>query len=194
MIRVAALLVCLATVVVSQRPEPCDTPLAWEARASAYDHGAGQNNRFRISYDAVNKRRRILEEIDAFTPGREFYEYLELGNEHKIYIINQATRHCEVREDPYFRMYEIPKNATFEGAHTIGFGLDESFEVHEWSDRIAAGRLTWIGGFTARSCVPVSEVIFKTNITNSVTNHFYDITGGISDPNIFIVPTACSQL
>lgn len=68
-----ASLVFLATVAfaAAQIPEPCQTPSAWEGRAAAFDHGAGQENRFKISYDAENRRRRILEEINAFTPGRE---------------------------------------------------------------------------------------------------------------------------
>lgn len=66
---------------------------------------------------------------------RRFFEYLEIEEEHRRYIINQATRHCEIEEDSYFRPYEIPSNATFEGAYTIGYA-SEGFEVHEWSDRL----------------------------------------------------------
>lgn len=69
MFRLLTVLVCV-TVVAAQIPLPCVTPSSWEARASSYDHGEGTSTRYRISYDAPNLRRRILEEVDAFTPGR----------------------------------------------------------------------------------------------------------------------------
>lgn len=69
MLRLAALLVFVA-VAAAQNPEPCKNPLVWEARMSEYDHGTGTNIRFRISYDSVNLRRRILETVDPNQPGR----------------------------------------------------------------------------------------------------------------------------
>ena len=67
-----SLLIVFASLfaVNAQFPKPCETPPSWEAKASSYDHGQGVHNRFGITYDFANRRKRIVDEIDANTPGR----------------------------------------------------------------------------------------------------------------------------
>jgi hypothetical protein len=37
----------------------------------------------------------------------------------------------------------------------------------------------WTGSFTLNQCVPIQEVVF-TNISDSISTHYYDITLGLS--------------
>ncbi|XP_062523823.1 mammalian ependymin-related protein 1-like [Corticium candelabrum] len=178
--------------VNAQFPKPCATPQAWHGRASSYDHGKGVHNRFNITYDFANRRKRIVDEIDANTPGRSFHELLMLYNEDIFYEIDLATGYCEARK-PFFpwQPYEIPDNATFEGEYTLG----QSLRVQVWSDRVVAPipiRETWIGTFTVGDCIPVYEVISKGEISTSITSTFYNVVGGF-DANVFIPPSQCKS-
>lgn len=62
----ALLLLSLAlavTLTYAQVPTPCVTPPQWEARYFAYDSSKGDAIRARLSYDAIYKRERIIEEF-----------------------------------------------------------------------------------------------------------------------------------
>jgi hypothetical protein len=187
------LLVSFALIVAihAQAPKPCETPTAWEARASSYDHGEGVHNRFNITYDFFNRRKRIVEEIDANTPGRRFSELIMLYNEDVFYEINLTTRTCRAMKPLFpWRPYEIPENATFEGEYTLGLRM----LVQQWSDRVITPvptRETWIGVFTVDTCVPVYEVIAKGNISQSISTTFYNVVSGFN-PNQFIPPPECN--
>lgn len=56
-------LALLATVAYSQVPVPCITPPQWEARYLAYDPYKASSIRARLSYDAIYRRERIVEEF-----------------------------------------------------------------------------------------------------------------------------------
>ena len=50
--------------------------------------------------------------------------------------------------------------------------------------------LAYIGTWTYRGCLPVSRLTFSEKYANEVLS-FYDITVGISDPNVFIPRREC---
>ncbi|XP_065834853.1 mammalian ependymin-related protein 1-like [Oscarella lobularis] len=184
-----------ASVIYAQQPEPCQTPPLWEGRASAYDHGKGVHNRFNISYDGPNRRRRIVDEIDANLPGRSFHEYLFLYNQNEFYTIDRVTGRCNKTTTPPFPWipYEVPSDATFEGEFTIGGG-ECLITAVEFSDRVGTTPLSWLGSFTYPGCIPIREVVVTRGpeaIETSLTQSFYDITAGIANPSIWNPPPNC---
>ena len=68
------LISALVAVALAQFPKPCTVPLQFEARVSEFNHATSQETRYHLSYDAINKRVRFVEEVHARTPGRKFYE------------------------------------------------------------------------------------------------------------------------
>ena len=48
---------------------PCQTAEQWEGRSSEWDHVAESNDRFVISFDGKNKRKRFMEERKSYMPG-----------------------------------------------------------------------------------------------------------------------------
>ncbi|XP_065834854.1 mammalian ependymin-related protein 1-like [Oscarella lobularis] len=193
--RLAVLVVLFfVSVIYAQQPEPCQTPPLWEGRASAYDHGKGVHNRFNISYDYTNRRKRIVDELDANLSNRTFQDILMLYNENAFYVTDLVTGRCR-RTEPFFpwQPYEIPPDATFEGEYTIGGG-ECLITAVEFSDRVGPSPFTWLGSFTYPSCIPVREVIVTRGpeaIETSVTNSFYDIRAGIVSPSIWNPPPNC---
>jgi len=191
-----ALLALLVGVVVSQIPAPCFTPLEMTMRANEYDHLDDRINRWFIAYDAANKRRSLIEEQDVILPGRQFRQYIEIGQESLVYEINLTLKTCsKVAMRRPWRPYAIPVNATFETEYSVG-GPGESFNAQEWSDRIPLrSREYWIGVFTLQNCYPVREVIIADyeQVNSTITTNYYDIVAGITNPDDFIPPEYCSQ-
>ncbi|WP_411026904.1 hypothetical protein, partial [Salmonella sp. s55044] len=80
--------------IESPPPKPCDTPSQWEGRASEWDHITESNNRFKISFDGVGLRKRVLEEKKSFMPGKRFYEYIMEYETNTMYTINLNYDTC----------------------------------------------------------------------------------------------------
>ncbi len=49
--------------------KPCETAIQWEGRSSQWDHVQEYNDRFTITFDGVNKRKRLMEEKKSYMPG-----------------------------------------------------------------------------------------------------------------------------
>ena len=49
---------------------PCVTPKQWEGRFSEWDHNKDANNRYKISFDGVKRRKYVEEEMKSMIPGR----------------------------------------------------------------------------------------------------------------------------
>lgn len=151
----------------------------------------GVENRLRITYDEINQRVRILDEVHAGTPGRTFYERIILHRSNVQYTLNLSARPptCTIgKPEMPWRAWKIPENATFVGAFTIGV-LGDGLEANMWSERDAQGR--WIGiTVTERHCVPVS-LVEAHNISYSVSSSYYDVVIGLPNPNVFIPPQFC---
>lgn len=54
---------------VNTAPKPCQTVPQWEGRASEWNHITESNNRYKISFDGVGLRKRVLKEAKSFMPG-----------------------------------------------------------------------------------------------------------------------------
>lgn len=179
--------------VSAQSPKICIAPGQFHTRMSQYNHGDDTIRRFIWVYDSENKREVLFEEMDAFTPGRKFYEYLIFSKENIMYTFDLRTHECS-KSTPRrpWRDFGIPNNATFENEYTIG-GPGEAFLAQEWSDRIPfRSSERWIGVFTLNECYPVREVIIANeNVTETTTTNFYDTVMGIPNPNDFIPPREC---
>ncbi|KAL8593178.1 hypothetical protein ACOMHN_009833 [Nucella lapillus] len=190
---VVAVLVCLGGSW-AQVPSHCVTPSQFTGRSTQFDHETNQINRYFIAYDALNKRRAFIEEQNAVIPGKQFLEFLMLGNENVMYEINLSKKTC--RKSPMrrpWRPFGIPPNATFESEYYIG-GPGEQLFAQEWSDRIPLRqREYWLGVFSMKNCYPIREVFIADykELNSTTTNNIFDIVEGIIDPNIFIPPPEC---
>ncbi|CAB1446557.1 unnamed protein product [Pleuronectes platessa] len=53
---------------VSGAAGPCLAPPQWEGRWVRYDHSTGRNNRASVSYDGLNQRVRVLQQLKKHSP------------------------------------------------------------------------------------------------------------------------------
>ncbi|XP_022079333.1 mammalian ependymin-related protein 1-like [Acanthaster planci] len=177
-------------------PTPCKTPLLWEGRYSEWNHNAGTNNRYTISFDGVKRRKWIEEELKSMRPGRRLFKFLILFDEQVTYKIDPTYNVCtKIPMEPW-RNFSIPPSALFEDNYLIG-GPEGNLNVTEWSDRQPARhRESWIGGFTEKGCWPVFDIFTFTNDTVSIayTTRFFDLTSGIKNMSVFDVPAICKGL
>ncbi|XP_033127892.1 mammalian ependymin-related protein 1-like isoform X3 [Anneissia japonica] len=190
---VLALFLVLTVVTVrSQVPKPCVAPSAMEARIVERNMEREYEVRAKMSYDARNLRKRYVDEVFINGDKRDYYDVLYLHNVGKEYRYNLKTKTCEVRAISQNRFYPIgiPNNATFYGEANIGTkGFPgEGVLVQEWGGATERGR--YIGVWTLTGCLPVREGYYS-NQTGFINTEFFDITLGISDPNVFIPPQEC---
>lgn len=174
---------------------PCVTPKQWEGRFSEWDHNKDANNRYKISFDGVKRRKYVEEELKSMIPGRRLMKYLILFDERVEYQIDPSYNQCKKIPIGPWRNFSIPPDATFEDAYTIG-GAGNSINVTEWSDRKPSRSYeTWIGGYTEANCWPVFEIFTMKNQTIDIdmTTRFFDITEGIKNMSVFDVPAICNQ-
>jgi hypothetical protein len=92
----AVLLLCLIGVAVAQRPVPCTTPQAWEARVFDLDEKEQFRMEGRFSYDANFHRERLADEVDE-AGQRDFYETLALFESQIEFVYNFRARNCTRR-------------------------------------------------------------------------------------------------
>ncbi|XP_013386338.1 mammalian ependymin-related protein 1-like [Lingula anatina] len=184
--------VLLAGIAYSQKPKPCITPPQWASRAFMFDHNYGNMEYIRIVYDAIYRRKIVIEEDVVVRPGRRFYEYLSLNDVHELFKINLKTKECVKMRPRHWRPFGIPPNSTFDNEFEIG-GPGEAFTAQQWTDRIPGFKTAeWIGVYSLKYCYPVHETFFnRLNISESNTVNFYDIVAGIPDPDMFIPPPEC---
>ncbi|XP_026883812.2 mammalian ependymin-related protein 1 [Electrophorus electricus] len=190
---------CVSTMVIQPgRPspvlvqtQPCPAPLQWEGRTVEYDHSTGRNSRAAVSYDAQNKRIRVLEEKRGHVPCKKYFEYIYLFNSGVLFQIEQVTKKCaKLNLTDVWDPYDIPLNSTFEDQYFIG-GPGDMIEVQEWSDRKPARKNeNWVGVYTLKDCYPVQETYTK-NSSVTTSTRFFDLELGIGDPGVFNPPSTC---
>ncbi|XP_035657336.1 mammalian ependymin-related protein 1-like [Branchiostoma floridae] len=184
--------VCVA-VTYSQVLEPCMAPDLWEARVSRIDPEKRFSERARMSYDATNRRVRRIEEVNLLED-KEFYDVLYIHNTEPgtEYRLNLKTKECQKREmSNAWRPFQVPPNSTFLGESYIGTGAVPGAGVltELWSNTFEDGD-KYFGVYTVEGCIPIQEE-FYSNRTGLVSTFFFDVTAGISDPNVFIPPREC---
>ncbi|XP_071962541.1 mammalian ependymin-related protein 1-like [Antedon mediterranea] len=189
----ALCLLFLAITVKSQVPRPCGAPSAMEAKIIEVNHERQYEVRSRLSYDARNYRKRYVDEVFTTGDKRDYFDVLYLHNVGIEYRFDLQTKKCESRKiskDQFFPI-GIPENATFYGEANIGTkGFPgEGVLVQTWGGQSERGRYSGI--WTVTGCLPVKEGYYS-NQTGYISTEFYDITLGISDPNVFMPPKECS--
>ncbi|CAH1786520.1 unnamed protein product [Owenia fusiformis] len=186
------LLIFLACCVLAyaQAPGRCTAPIAWEGRIIEYDRSKDFAVRAKFSYDALNKRTRRVDEI-YFDGKREFYDVLQLFDMGKEFAVNLVSRKCEVRPLTIsFREFQIPQNATFyTEAYIGGTLLGSGVLISAWGGKTDRGDF-YSADYTVADCIPVRDE-FYSNRTRGIHTNVYDVTLGISDPNIFVPPKEC---
>ncbi|XP_064603339.1 mammalian ependymin-related protein 1-like [Liolophura sinensis] len=185
----------LALVVVTvyaQEPQRCATPTIWEARLFEQDRSKNFQRRAKLSYDEVNQRVRRIEEVD-FSESRDFYDELFLHNVGIAYRLNLRTRVCNVTAlSSPFRRVGIPTFAKFRGEGYIGASVPNAgVLVSLWDGATPDGGF-YFGAWTVLDCVPVNDGYFS-NQTGFISWNFFDVTLGISDPNVFVPPSECAS-
>jgi hypothetical protein len=147
-----------------------------------------------IYYDEVQQRVAYIL-LDNEGQSSEKLHIIALYKEDLIYTINLETETCAVQKlGRTFIPIQVPVNATFVGDTILGtsdLNLGDGVEVETWQ-----GKFTDPNGFyqvvvTRRGCIPLNS-LFVSDEIGTVETFFSNIVGGISDPNVFVPPGACT--
>ncbi|CAH1772370.1 unnamed protein product, partial [Owenia fusiformis] len=184
---------CLVAAASAQFPARCEAPMEWEGDAASHDHNYKYQRYGKVSYDAYNQRVRFVDKI-YFDNRTEYSDSLYLHREHVEYRIDMKTRKCEKRPITWeWYPEEVPRNSTFYGEAYLGASIPEAgVEVSMWGAEYkesSGATVRWNGEFTTVGCIPVHTS--RSRSSDYVSTHFYDVTVGISDPNVFIPPKEC---
>jgi hypothetical protein len=126
-------------------------------------------------------------------------------DEDKFYFIDWTSMTCKVTPaEGEFEPAGVPDNATFLGG--ITFGLEGALTVNNFllSRKVVTPTeefyRTWIGGFTAADCIPVtSEILDSPAVPSNIlaytvyTIAYTNVTAGIADEKVFTPPEFCAN-
>ena len=116
----AILLLCLVGIALAQSPVPCTSPPQWEARIFDSNEEQDYDVFGRLSYDAVNHRERLIEEVEDGTQV-DNYDTVALFDLQVEFIFNFKARNCTRREITRpWRDFGIRANDTSYGEAYIG--------------------------------------------------------------------------
>ncbi|CAH1793273.1 unnamed protein product [Owenia fusiformis] len=185
----------LVAVAFGQGPQRCETPKQWEGEITMHDHTDGIETRAKLTYDGVGERTRWVDRV--FLNGKtEFYDTLRLHRENVEYVVDLRTKKCERRPlTERFRVFEIPLGAKSMGEAYVGSSalLGSGVLVGLWEATLSdRDNGLWTGQWAVDGCVPVWDHLWHNRV-NYTSIHFYDITLGISDPNVFLPPAECGR-
>ncbi|KAL4239889.1 hypothetical protein ACF0H5_000689 [Mactra antiquata] len=139
------------------------------------------------SYDATNKRVRLVENIISGGNSQEF-TILQLFNQNVQYNIKNQT--CTSSRAPAWTENCIPDTATMTGKYRLG--LNQSIEVtgYVWTQ----GNVS-IGLDVTDGCVPITQGTQGevSGVQFMSGTSVLGITVGIKDPSVFDVPAICKH-
>merc|ERR1711879_1060533 len=94
-----------------------------------------------------------------------------------------------------FRPFGIPPEANYTGSANVGpVNIpDEHATIVLFEGRNEREGFYFYGEVTAPDCIPVANG-FYSNKTGYEHTDFFDITGGIPDPTVFIPPQGCKPV
>ncbi|KAL5009386.1 hypothetical protein ScPMuIL_014967 [Solemya velum] len=167
------------------------SPKQWQGRQITFDPSKQFEEFAEISYDEVNKRIRVIEEVRIGTK-KEFFDVLELFNEQRRYVLDMATRKCNVTTLTFpFIPFGVPPDAVFDAEATIGAAgvPGEQLVIQSFNGNTTEGG-QYVVGVSSPSCVPV-YLFYNSQRTGFVQRNFFDLEMGIPDPSVFIPPTEC---
>jgi len=117
---IAIIVFCLVGLTVAQPPRPCVSPLQWEARFFDSDVSQHLTIRGRLSYDADNRRERILQQVDV-SHQEDAYDIIALYNERVEYVYDFNAKNCTRRPlTRPWRDFGIPPDSRSFGEAYIG--------------------------------------------------------------------------
>ncbi|XP_065177896.1 mammalian ependymin-related protein 1-like [Sycon ciliatum] len=192
--KVLLVVALLVVVARSQVPEPCEAPNVWEGRVFEVVPSRRFERFGKISYDKLGERFRIIEELNGGNTTVR-YDELYLHKEKIRYRFNLNTRVCtkEALTEP-FQPIEVVTGARFESELYIGSSSVPGGSV---AVDLFGGERTVEGPyqatFTTLQCIPVTSAHVSPTY-GFVHWNFYDVTLGISDPNVFIPRSECLTL
>jgi len=149
--------------------------------------------RAKFSQDASMERTSVFEEFRD-SEKRDVFHVIRLYHEMMEYRTNLKDNSCKSKAIPsgeHFRRMGVPDSATFVGEAEIGSDAvrNAGILVHLWNDKFTDGS-NWFGEFAVHDCFPIHERVNTTQY-GVVQTDFFDITLGISDPQIFMPPSGC---
>ncbi|UJR37490.1 hypothetical protein I4U23_030193 [Adineta vaga] len=156
-------ILCLIGITVAQQPRPCVSPSQWEGRI----------------FD-------IIEDIEL-SDDEFVYDVLTLYDSGLQFIYDLKSHSCTRTPVTYpWRDYAIP---------SMHIPLpDTGVLITIWGGNITIPflnvTLPYIATWTYKACLPISRTVYSEKFGNEITS-FYDITAGISDPNVFIPRREC---
>ncbi|CAF0771098.1 unnamed protein product [Didymodactylos carnosus] len=192
------LVVCVIVGALAQVPRPCVSPPQWEGRL--FDYTSDSSERFsrrgRLSYDAVYQRERLIEEIDVGNQTAEYYDVIALFQARIEFVISLRSRNCTRRTiNRPFRQFGIAPDARSYGEAYVGTssGPGAGLLVTIWGGNFTTPQnetIYYIGTWTYEQCIPIQQTYF-TPARGVFHDSIYDVTPGISDPDVFIPPRQC---
>ncbi|CAF3087755.1 unnamed protein product [Rotaria socialis] len=186
---------CLLGCTFAQLPKPCISPGQWEARVRTSNPQLKAELFGKLTYDSVYHRTRILQDVTVGTT-ETYYDIITFYEGKLAFFIDKKTDVCSrVPFDQPWRDYGIQADARFVREAYIGSSAVSSsgLLVTVWSGNTTIPinqTATYIGTWTYDGCLPISDITFEPHDRINYT-FFYDITIGISDPNVFIPPRQC---
>lgn len=192
---VAAVLLAFATLALAQHH--CETPSVWEGRHWRRDPKFNFTDHQFMHYDRFNRKIATIDEIFESVRKRDFFWNIMLFDQKTRYEINLKTKECKRHElNEPFRPFEIPHDAHF--VDDLDLGTDAfpggGVEVSVFDiDALKTKGFFWQGVVTKVACIPVRDLMYDSKIKNFYESHFFDITLGISNPNVFVPPAECHQ-
>ncbi|CAF1396542.1 unnamed protein product [Rotaria sp. Silwood1] len=187
-------LLSLIGVVVAQQPRPCASSSQWEALIIDHINDEKITVQGKLSYDSLYQRERFIEEV--VVGDDYYYETIALFQAQLEFVINLTARNCSrLPLTRPWRDFAIRPDARSYGEAYIGSSASPStgLLVTIWGGNYTTpsnDTVNYIGMWTYEACLPVSQTSTHPKYGTSHQS-FYDVSGGISDPNVFIPPREC---
>jgi hypothetical protein len=185
-------------VIRCQEPRPCETPKQWEAKYFEFDSIKGEQTRAHITYDAIYRRERVVEEY-LHGKDKDYFDVLYLHSTRLMYVYNFKTKKCTIEQiNRPWRNFGIPRNASSLGEAYIGAsGVPKAhLLVTFWRDEIKdekGNKYEYSGVWTHDACLPVTVALSSTTAKVNAVMNFFDIVSGISNPDVFIPRKECRE-
>ncbi|XP_013404178.2 mammalian ependymin-related protein 1-like [Lingula anatina] len=191
--------VCVSLLALAfGAPKPCNCPSKWEGLMGEMI-GAEKGGKpwtmqegARLSVSSDDKKIFSMGVANFSTGQSVNMKVLQDFKNHKQYVIIKGK--CTVTKLEGEMMNGVPANATWIGAFYFGSGVGNSLAVDSWKVKLggAEEELTT----TTKDCIPIG--IVTTGIVNGAdvmaTIGMVNVTIGIKDPSVFVVPSICKQV
>eukprot|EP00049_Salpingoeca_infusionum_P016967 m.351337 g.351337 ORF g.351337 m.351337 type:complete len:196 (-) comp16228_c0_seq1:142-729(-) len=195
MMKLVVAVVALAAVATAI-PSRCSSPKQWSARAMIFDQDSQRGTVADLAeyfYDETEQMKARFDHL--FVNGSRLdYHVIEDFNSKTAYIINLKDKSCS--KEPLkmpFIPHGVPKDGEFQGEFYLGSSAVEGayLEATAWTDKFdnQGETIYWNGQFTLTACVPLNMAVQGKDFYRQ--ENFFDVSLGIIDPNVFVIPPNC---